>query len=1363
MMASVTAEKPFNPTREIFIRWVDGLYTALRNSCVALYFYFQILVGPNLIFLLALFLIFAPLLLVIGASTPAALYLSDHHEQIFSDIAGAGNTIEAGFKDAESAINHVLTLLKPGFRIYNLFVNAIFFVGIRFWELFGCQVGSTDPCPGFEQAWTWLGNIMPFTVQLFYDAWSNLHDAFAPLTALSIPVPPSNVVIMGALLLNASSTNNNNTFTMNGTELLYANGMSNVPLYYANGTLVNDLADGLPDHIQHRMVYLKDMPAEWRTRITRSIIELQQVPRVLSDRDTLYTRADMPPNVPGTCTLCTVMLDFVHLATDPDVLYAILDFFNFLLNFGVTILIQWAKDLINFFIPFLEWLKAFVGGDLIGFFADLISKVEALFAWVNDVWSVFEDVWESVTDSIMGSLGSLVDSIDTLFQASYNLLFQSFQQFASVLGGIILALEQNILAQIQAIKNQIDAIFQNICDICDSISTGTGATNAGTNALNAGTNALSGVSSLNLKRSEDNPVQSSRAIGGGSTNSTLMKELDSRIGVDGNSNNNNNGGSAHHMNARISCPGCKRRKRSTDTKDTESEAGSKRARSDSGALAYVYPLSWPQPVVMQYKIFSMRDAAQGNLTITPNSLCWRILRTGFDTYEYSQLPFAQRLLWIGCFTAWEYGYYYTQIQQQQQYFIENNLPLPSPLSWHNTETQAAYEEAKRTIRSMNDTLSGARRSIRRMITETSERSRRVLEQRKRERSDLTSSSFSSWFSGQWLNAPNFTANVDDLRASYAGNYKVPISSLLFSEQTIENMKTVVPAHRIEKLRRSFQQVSETPKFQKLAESWKRFTEDTLNRVDVIRVRHPRVDIPNTPEWHAFRIHEEAKAEWNRLGRFLSRGPTAVQIRDYLRTNGTKLRNFMEVHRVSREQARGGHSFDGYETFPSSSNGGRFSRALGGKDFWNFFTNDIWQWVGDRVYNAVVFYTECNPLPTPYGPGGDPNPNFNSPHGRWCLPYVNPDMQLDISMISIDVIFPSCCKPPHHCVGYSSPLNEVRYIARVFTNQWSIDWHKYIGWVPFAGTPLSNWLTFPTNKPPSDGWYCFSVNFGYLLVLAFWTIIAFILVLGCLPLETICYWCISKTLCVTCLCTMRLLLSPCGLCRPRYHKIPRYQKDLILLQEVLPFIPGLGTLGVVLRASAIAGSSGGTSGGAGGGGISPSTFLSLVSSRKPLDYEWDEEIGTTPSNVDDTLSQDVIDQAQRQLNKIAQKHAPALLRRVQRRLNTHVSNLRQTTSPSVATASYSTREEQSAHAPPSSSTLLSPASSSVSTSLSSSSSLSPSTAATSITTTTTTTTAATLQATGAVAHLVPVANPLVDDIFASPSAFPSTTDDQRKLK
>ena len=394
---------------------------------------------------------------------------------------------------------------------------------------------------------------------------------------------------------------------------------------------------------------------------------------------------------------------------------------------------------------------------------------------------------------------------------------------------------------------------------------------------------------------------------------------------------------------------------------------------------------------------------------------------------------------------------------------------------------------------------------------------------------------------------------------------------------------------MERVRASWERVTKTEHYQRV----KSHVQQLMSydwQLDYIRVRHPAVDTPGSQEWYAYQAAQEGMTEWKALGKFLGRQPSHGELKQYLLTNGSRLRGMLELWRTQRDQRNDLHSF----------------RARGenlGEEFWNFVTHGFWDWLGNKILDGVDYIIDCNPAPEPWGPGGDPNPTLNPPNGRYCLPYINPETQVpDFSSISLSWLIPSCCKPPFQCPSeFNTVYGEVRFLWRYAAFAIPIDWSKGLSWFP----SLLNQLTFEHGKPPSYGWYCFTISTASIIYALFWTIIVLVFIVAWIIPLTLCLWCCVSCCCINIFTLIRCMCFCFPSCRPKYTREPAYHKDYNTIRAAFGTIPGCGRCtpkfmrgeGSGGGANPLAGFSslGGTSGGGGGGGSSSIALAALAGS------------------------------------------------------------------------------------------------------------------------------------------------------------------------
>jgi hypothetical protein len=1059
----------FSPMKEIWKRVADGCWKATKNVATWGARYIYSLFIPNLIVFAFILLLTAPIWGGLLVVYPPLLYLRDNQAAIFGDFATSSNTLNAVLQSSFNTINGVLHSMRGGFQIYDVVIDWGFFIGVKFYQVFGCVIGHE--CEPFVQMFKWIGQVIPFSISIFWIIWNGIGNTLIPLTTvLSVDDPYE----MNAQLY------------LNGTSLLVQDMYSN---------MTRDMTFGLAHNQNSRLVYTERMSDEWagmiRTAREQRIQFIKDHGQSVWRKDEMRAhaeRTEVPNSNPGQCVpgnlntciptagscggFCDIILVVTEVVFKPEVITTALEIFKFLVDYGLDIIKQFVEDAVNFFLPFLKWLLNFTGNDLVGYFADLFSRVDALFTWVGDVWDSFINVWDVAMATIFGFFGSLIAELESLFADLLVWISASFEVFKAVLAGALVNLVNALQAALDAIAGAICSALDIMCEVCRNLP---------------GCSGMGHVPKCPLiPPSYRNCNNRKRSIESYATSDFMAKHKRSEIPRM----------VKYHDNSRY--------------------------RQAPQAAFISEPLPFPYPMG------AIRDLSYGNLTIDRGSLCAPYLHFGFDPYEFYKLGKVDQYITIGCIVWIQFKYY------PEESALMANPPAGSTAKRSvllGTEDDTAAVKSRLMqfvdyLKSSKSSNSAAYASIKKS-TEGMGTPLSVQEQARKPAPANFSDTLNQMLeANEKSNKKRQTVETDDPNMH-------PVDKLFANvKKRSEERRSRIPAHRWVSLTESLKRAYDVPAVQRLVGSFDSIakTDWTLNYLEV---RHPRIHERGTPENIAFEMTREFEGEWEKFGRMLSTQPSMHQVAAYIHANGTKLRNFMQMikkNNMATMEARGVHHMDDRNYV---------------NDFWNWLTSGLWVNIGNKFADVVDWFVDCNPLPIPVGPGGDPNPNTQ----RFCIPYIDPDIQLKDPSFTLSIIFPACCPPGEFTCpsSFNTGFGELLFMFRMLSHWYNIKW-------PFG------FLNFPGGVPPDYGWYCFFVCIGGLLEYTFWALlVAIFLLVWILPITLVTYGLI------TCCCAVsfglcRTICYPTGICKPRSAKKLSYQKDIALLRMGFATIPGCGCCG-----------------------------------------------------------------------------------------------------------------------------------------------------------------------------------------------------------
>jgi len=1076
-MATKGAGSDFSPLKEIWKRAGDGVYKTLKKFVIWMGRYIYALFIPNLLIYLFVIVFLSPLWGGVVVVYPPLRYFCTHSQEITGLLNSGSNDVNLALQEAAQGINDVLQVLTPVFQIWNIIVDWILWVGIRIFQFFNCAIGQE--CEGFLQLFRWIRNFLPFVVNIFLVIWRGIGGIFSDITPLSTVGDPQNLTTVTML---------------NGSVFL-------VDAFHPDtGTYQHmvRLDENTPEWASHRFLLTKSpISAEHRKRTPYPFGSCGNDPsQVCVDPSNSCTF--------GSVDVCQLIMDIVNVllgAEDAFVLF--LQIIDLILQHSLDLIYDAVNLFLDVILPFFQWLIGFIGGDLIGFFSDLFSKVNALFTWVGDVWDSFVDLWNDAIDTIFDFFGSLIDDLDQFFTDLWDSFLDYIDNIIDVFASILQDIVADLIDKIQDIVNDLTSGLASIFSI--------------------GRNAQQGRAEPPTGGEGHVPTGEDMAF-------DLQNQVRSVVG-DG-----------------IPVP----------PKQFNAQIGgvnSKRSTPNGDGVA-------AQSFKYQYKRnFSvMRDLAAGNLTSGDRSICREAFRYGLDMYTLAQMPVMQRLYVIGCLSFEEVTTY------RDEYLAARELLGPAARKRHtrvfDAQDGVSMTSAHFAVRTIRESLNQTMKRVKSKHAEFRERtaflkssSEFITEAREHARGARGEPiNHASIFSSNFTEAlTDLSQMLQNVTASSLGT-RPGVSGMEQMKDRVRKIKTRQDAseERVRAIRHTWDKLKKQPAVASIAERLTRLgTEDwALHR---IRVRYPAVDIEGTPEHSAYKQAVRFNDHWDDLGRFLSRQPSAEEIGHYLSTEGSGL---VEMLKMSVEGARMQRRHMRREMLNPGKHG---LRGNPGADFWQWITVGLWETLGEAILNVVNFFIECNPLPQPVGPGGDPNTQVDPV--RYCLPYWNPDARLPVDDIRIpfDLLFPSCCPPGFDCPSeYKNIYGQLRFLMRFITLKIPL-WWGWLTWVPVFGPWWDSFTQFPGGNIPDYAFYCFFTCISEpVMAITIGIFVAVTVIAWFIPIILV-LWLLVTWCCILSFACCRTVCLPCKVCTPRSPKNLMFTRDSRFVRGAVSTVPGLGWL------------------------------------------------------------------------------------------------------------------------------------------------------------------------------------------------------------
>lgn len=1060
--------------------------------------YLYALFIPNLILYLIALVALAPLWGGAALVYPPLRFYCENHALITAQLNGGANGANLALKEAAETINTVLSVLEPGFKIWNIVIDGLLWVGVELWQWLDCQIGQE--CEGVEQLFRFVRNIVPFGLNLFYIFWQGVGSIFSvinPAAVLTVD-DPYNLTLT---TMPNGSVYAIDTFTQNGE-------------YQRLTRLDEKMADG---HT-HRFVLAR------KQFLTEGGGSQKREPNPFTNCGPGTPNLCIHPSATcmvGPVNVCNLIAQIVdELFSNQNVFVILLQIIDLLVNRGLALI----KDALEFFLdvilPFFEWLIGFIGGDLIGYFADLFSKVNALFTWVGDVWDSFIDVFTDALDTIFDTFDNLIDELDIFFDNVWGNLQDLFD---------------NILDSFDAILQEISEFFaQEIKDLIDDLE----STNI--NIPSPGSSLFGSIIPLGRVAPNYDNSETSSSTG----RSSKRKE--------------------ETMDAGNTTYGYQKRSTSVSGGYGHSPTGPvKEGR--------VYS---PRRYQMKNRISSLRDLGYGNLTSAERTFCREALRYGIDLYTATQLPVMERMYLVVCLSIVEATEYKAEVVAHRTENEQSGNAQSPPVSPEMSSAKYAMRQVRSSIKEGIQSVRAKKEEFRRrseFIRSSTPAEFAEHTEKRRSEGHTTYGPNSTIYSASpaeaWVDLARVLRNATSHALGFESGSTAPEAMKERTRRFTERHGDM-SAH-VSKIKKSWDDVKKQPKMKSILEDL-----STLSKMDFsmhwIQARYPEVAMEGTAAHHAYREVERFNDAWDSFGKFVSKGPEMHEIGHYLhRGEGTELvsmlKQSVEGAKLRRIQGRN-----------SMLSRGLQRRGAAG-DFWDFLTVGLWETIGDLILNAVNFFAECNPLPEPEGPGGDPNSDV-SPE-RHCLPYWDPKLRLPVDDIRIpfDLLFPTCCPAGFDCPSeYKQVWGQLRFLMRFTTLELNI-WWGWLTWIPLFGPWWKSFTEFPGGKVPDFGFYCFftclsevvlgiSVGVFIIVTLVVWIIVLILII-----------WALVTCGCACAFCCCRLCFIPCGFLTPRSKKNLTIKRDFNAFRAIASTVPCCGCLapkgGRVAAFTAFAGFSG----------------------------------------------------------------------------------------------------------------------------------------------------------------------------------------------
>jgi hypothetical protein len=1073
MSTAGKAGADFSPFKEIWKRAGDGVYKTTKKFVIWMGRYIYALFIPNLMIYLFLIVFLSPLWGGVVVLYPPLRYFCVNSQEITGLVNSGSNDLNLALQEAAQGINDVLQVLSPVFQIWNIVVDWILWAGIRIYQFFDCTIGQD--CEGFLQLFRWVRNVIPFVINIFLIVWRGIGGIFSNITPLSTVGDPSNLTTVAMA---------------NGSVFLVAAAFHPESGGYEQH--MTRLDQGLPDWMSHRVLITQNFTTEARKRTT--------YPFGGCGNDPSAVCVD-PSNscVVGSVDACELIMDIVTiLAGAEDAFVLFLQIIDLIVNYSLELIYDAVQLFLDVILPFFQWLIGFIGGDLIGYFSDLFSKVEALFTWVGDVWDSFIDLWDNVINTIFDVFGDLIDDLDNFFSDLWDTLTNVLDNLADVFRNILEEIVADLIGQITDIGDLIPSLRNEFRSVPFDVG-GMGREPKGDEQHDQG----------NIHIQIDGSM-----IGGGGRGGSVSNVVEGGEGKLG------------------------------DKKRSSSRFGG----FDEDFVSHRY-----NPKI---NFSSIRDLVYGNLTSGDSYLCREAFRYGFDMYTLARLPALQRIYIVGCLSVEEVTTY-----KEEYLATKAAMDASSGGGGSRSSNEPTMNSGRFAVRAVRQSLNQTMKRVKSKRAEFQEKtaflrssSAFVMEARRQARSspgrngqaELFKSNITEVLTDLSSMLQNVTARSMGTRPGVNGMEQLKDRVKRFQTRKDGSEESVIA------IRRTWDKLLKKPEVASIADRLHRLSTEDWS-LHWIRARYPSVDIEGTPEHHAYRQASRFNDLWDDFGRFLSRQPSAEDIGHYFRKDsGAELHSMLKMSvdgaKMQRLHVRrkmmSGHFHNG-------------ARGDPGADFWHFITVGLWETIGEAILNAVNFFLECNPLPQPVGPGGDPNTQVDPV--RYCLPYWNPDARLPVDDIRIpfDLLFPSCCPPGFDCPSeYKNIFGQLRFLMRFITKEIPL-WWGFLTWIPLFGPFWADLTEFPGGNIPDYAFYCFFTCISEPVLAIGWAVfIAVTVVAWFIPIILV-LWLFVTCCCIISFGCCRTVCMPCKICTPRSPKKLAFTRDSRVVRAAISTVPGFG--------------------------------------------------------------------------------------------------------------------------------------------------------------------------------------------------------------
>ncbi len=1103
----LTARESF---KEIFKYFFDQAWITCKTVLVWMVRYFTTLSYWNfiafLIILLASAVVWFPLFLV----TPPLLYVRENQLDIMQEVSSSTSSVNYGLTKAVNAFNKVYHSMRGGIKIYDVVVDWVLFLGLKLYEFFDCEVGNE--CTPFVELFENIGQLIPFSLSLFWIVRNGIGSAFIPFSVYTDQSPYD---FNYALYQNQQSIVNFTLFyddKSSGQARVL--GIDEISMRKTGGhmLLVQKLSDSSIESLRSNNATDR-LPSSKSGRGIH-VMPLSSIP---NEGCTPANPTDCAP--PG-CIICEPILDVWAAIWNPDVIIFVCEFVKFILDYGITLLKEYYEEAMRYFLPFLKWLLAFVGGDLIGFFSDLFQKVAAFYLWLDTVWTSFLDTFQNTLESISNFFVNLYDTLDAYFDNIVDYIQNKLDSFVDLIAGTL----ADIVDQLT--DTSCDAIEQ-LCTVCDSV----------------------GLCVLDVPSACPNPGQCGNLNGPGDTVDSITNSISGVIGKRTN-------------------PDPQSYYKSPNGKYIKSRTAKQYTRRS------IYSPVASTPKLFGYSMSIVRDLSIGNITLDKDAYCTTILETGFDYYTFVNMDPWDKFIRYTCLIWVELTVYGDDVAAR---FIatssssRDTRSLTEPFVDDNTP-QGKSKKRAQEFRQVASTGMGVLRNAISRIHKGIKLQRpsviSVFNDVQRVTAGYKTSNLNFTFGPEEIgNATEILRSKlkrmmeddQDLethnRRSDMGDEPATSFGKFFAQEAnayTRKIQSRVPNHKYESLRTAYEAAAAAPEVLKLQKSWQKFKQTDWT-YHYIKSNYPRVDDPNSADGLAYARTKEYSNKFINFVKFVSKQPTWREYEAYWQANVTRVGEDIKLMKNGRDA----------------------TRSLGKRDvtndFINWITSGLWISIGDKVLDIVHWFTDCNPLPESAGPGGNPNPN-----GRVCLPYLDADFQIGEPHLSLDFILPACCSEGFQCPArFNSGFGEIQFVIQITSYYLGIPWNGIIGWVPLIGKPIKGLVTFEANLVPDYGWYCFVVSLGGLTQLLFWMVLAAVFIAAWILPEILLCYCFSQICCCGLVAFCRASLFICNICRPQQINATQYEGDVRGIRFLISSIPFCGCcrpkgVGVALGAQAVLG-------------------------------------------------------------------------------------------------------------------------------------------------------------------------------------------------